>query len=165
MRNITKIWVSLVVVTLSLSVQAAESLQVSKDITVNAQAATVWKMIGNFNGLDVWHPVVIGSEITSGKNDELGSVRKLTLGNGATISEKLLAYSGDGKQYRYQILESPLPVQNYVSSLTVSDAGEGKTKITWQSTFQAKGVADEEAVQAITGVYDAGLNHVQAIFQ
>ncbi|GAB4293283.1 MAG: hypothetical protein Kow0083_06430 [Methylophaga sp.] len=148
----------------SLNVFAAGSLSVEKETTVNASPATVWKMIGNFNGLDVWHPVVVGSELTTGVNNEPGAVRLLTLGNGATISEKLLSYSDEDKSYSYAIMESPLPVSNYESSISVMDAGEGKSKIVWRSDFDTKDATDADAVDAITGVYDAGLSQVQKHF-
>jgi mxaD protein len=164
MRTSTKVVLSAAIAVFSLGLQAAESLKVSKEITVNAQPATVWKMVGNYNGLDVWHPVVTGSKIVVGQNDELGAIRELTLGNGAKITEKLLSHSDDTKQYSYEILESPLPVENYQSTITISDAGKGQSRIVWQSSFQAKGVQNQEAVNTISGVYDAGLNNVEAFF-
>lgn len=47
----------------------AGGLNVSKEVTVNASADVTWKMIGNFNHLDVWHPVVISSELSHAKSN------------------------------------------------------------------------------------------------
>lgn len=143
---------------------AAGALSVNKEIIVDAAPATVWKMVGNFNGLDVWHPVVVGSELVTGINDNVGAERLLTLGNGATIKEKLLDYSEKNQSYSYAILESPLPVKNYESTVQVSAAENGKTKVSWSSSFDASGASNDDAVNAITGVYDAGLNQVQHNF-
>lgn len=148
----------------SLAAVAGGDLTVNKSVMVDANPATVWKMVGNFNGLDVWHPVVVNSELLKGLNDQAGSERLLTLGNGATITEKLVAYSEQDKSYSYQILKSPLPVSNYESTITVASAGDGKSKVTWQSSFDAKDASNEEAIGAISGVYEAGLNQVQKDF-
>ena len=148
----------------SLTAFAGGALEVNKDIMVDANPATVWKMVGNFNGLDVWHPVVVSSDLELGMNDEVGAQRLLTLGNGATITEKLVSYSDNDKSYTYQILKSPLPVSNYQSTIMVEAAGEGKSKVTWRSTFDAKDASDKDAIAAITGVYEAGLNQVSKDF-
>ena len=40
---------------------AAGALSVTREATLDAAPATVWKLIGNFQGLDVWHPALAGS--------------------------------------------------------------------------------------------------------
>lgn len=143
----------------------AGALEVQKEITVNASPETTWKMIGDFNHLDVWHPVVVASELTSGSNETAGAIRVLTLGNGAAITEKLLSHNNGNNSYSYAITESPLPVTAYVSEISVSATDDGKSLVTWSSSFNAKGVEDQEAINTITGVYDAGLTSLQKHFQ
>lgn len=139
----------------------AGSLNVSKEVTVNASADTTWKMIGDFNHLDVWHPVVVGSELTHGKTND---TRLLTLGNGATITEKQVSRNDAERTYTYAIMESPLPVADYVSTISVVPAADGKSTVTWSSSFDAKDASDEDAVNAITGIYDAGMNSLDKHF-
>jgi len=139
----------------------AGNLNVSKEVTVNASPDTTWKMIGDFNHLDVWHPVVVSSELTHGKNND---TRLLTLGNGATITEQQVSRNDAERSYTYAIVASPLPVAYYVSTISVAAAADGKSTVTWRSTFDAKGASDEEAVNTITGIYDAGLNNLDKHF-
>lgn len=141
-------------------IACAAPLTVSKNVTLNASPETAWKMVGDFNHLDVWHPVVVTSELTKGDSQTLGSVRVLTLGNGATITEKLVANDVANKTYSYAITESPLPVDNYVGTITVSPANDGKSMVTWSSTFDAKDATDEESKESTAGIYDAGLNNL-----
>jgi len=156
----TKLLTSAILLAASMT-SFAGALEVQKEITVNASPATTWKMIGDFNHLDVWHPVVFASELTQGSSD---TVRVLTLGNGAAITEKLLAHNDNS--YSYAITESPLPVSGYVSEISVSATDDGKSVVRWTSSFDAKeGFADEEAVNTISGVYDAGLTSLQKHFQ
>ncbi|WP_439537646.1 SRPBCC family protein [Methyloversatilis sp.] len=135
---------------------AAGKLAVEREATVDGSPDTVWKLVGDFNGLDVWHPAVASSTM-KGAGIKAGATRTLTLGNGAKIEEKLTAYSGVKHTYTYTILSSPLPVKNYVSTLTLSPAGEGKTRVKWSSTFDANGASDEEAKKVISGIYEGGL--------
>ena len=143
---------------------AAGSLSVSREITVDRPPATVWKLLGEFNALDVWLPPVLNSAFT-GSPTQAGAVRVLDLGNDASVTEQLLAYSSADRRYTYAFLKSPLPVKNYVATLELSTAPEGKTLIKWHSTFDAAGVPDEQARQAILGIYDAGLAKAAAIFR
>lgn len=159
----TKMIASAVLLTASMA-SFAGALEVKKEITVNASPETTWKMIGDFNHLDVWHPVVVASKLTSGSNEIAGAVRVLTLGNGAWITEKLLSHNDNS--YSYAITESPLPVSGYVSEISVSATEDGKSIVRWTSSFDAKkGFADEEAINSISGVYDAGLTSLQRHFQ
>jgi len=167
MKLVTKTQLLASAVLLAVSMTSfAGALEVKKEITVNASPETTWKMIGDFNHLDVWHPVVVASELTSGSNETAGAVRVLTLGNGAAITEKLLSHNNSTNSYSYAITESPLPVSGYVSEISVSATEDGKSVVRWTSSFDAKkGFADEEAVNTISGVYDAGLTSLQKHFQ
>ncbi len=143
---------------------AAGALSVEREATVDAAPDTVWKLVGNFNALDVWHPAVAKSTM-KGAGTKAGATRELTLGNGAKINEKLTAYSAVKHSYSYAITASPLPVKNYLSTLTLSPAGEGKTLVKWSSTFDANGASDDEAKKVIEGVYDGGLARIGSTFK
>ncbi|MFM9917271.1 MAG: SRPBCC family protein [Rhizobacter sp.] len=143
---------------------AAGALSVSREVTVDNSTATVWKLVGNFNALDVWHPAVVKSEL-NGNGTKVGTRRLLTLGDGATILESLLNYSAPKTTYSYSIIKSPLPVANYKSTITLTPVDEGHTLMKWSSTFDANGVSDEQAATIIGGIYDAGMAKVVANFK
>ncbi|NQZ53072.1 MAG: SRPBCC family protein [Piscirickettsiaceae bacterium] len=163
LHTIIKTTVTVVLLTSAIT-SFAGNLTVTKEITVNASPETTWKMVGNFNHLDVWHPVVVASELTQGSSQSAGAVRLLTLGNGATITEKLVANNNALRSYTYAITESPLPISDYVSTITVSAAQDGKSTVTWSSSFDANGATNEEAINTIAGIYDAGLNSLDKHF-
>ena len=141
---------------------AAGGLSVTREATLDASPATAWKLIGNFQGLDVWHPALAGSQ---GNGTAAGSTRALSLVGGGTINEKLTAYSATKRSLTYVIVKSPLPVKNYVSTMTVSPTGDGKSLVKWTSTFDANGADDAKAKEVIGGIYDAGLGKATAIFK
>lgn len=143
---------------LSASSALAASLHVEESIVLAARPAAVWKKIGNFSGLPGWHPAVAKSEIIKGKNNRQGAVRAIETGDGAKLVEELLAYDGKQATMRYRIVESPLPVRGYVSTLSVQSSGEG-SRVVWQSSFDAvhsDTVDDAKAREIVAGIYKAG---------
>lgn len=139
------------------------SLSASKSVTVAAPADEVWATVGNFGGIDAWHPAIVKAEIVSGTNNEPGAVRKLTLGGkGGHIKEQLKEYDGAGLSYTYVILGGVLPVVNYRSTISVEAVDDSTSKMTWAGTFDAAEGAKPDAVQkSIAGIYAAGLANVQ----
>ena len=143
---------------------ATGSLSVTREATLDAAPAIAWKLIGNFQGLDVWHPALAGS-VGKGSGTAAGATRVLSLAGGGTIYEKLTAYSAAKRSLSYAITKSPLPVKNYVSTMTVTPAADGKSLVKWTSTFDANGADDAKAKEVIGGIYDAGLGKATAIFK
>lgn len=140
---------------------SAETVTVSKEASVAGAPADVWKKVGDFNGLNTWHPAIASSEIVKGSNNEVGAHRKLTLGDGAVIVEELAARDEAGMTIAYTIVDAPLPVTDYRSTITVTADGDDKSKVTWGSTFKpAAGTEPASAQELIGGIYQAGLDNL-----
>jgi mxaD protein len=140
--------------------EAAPRLQVEESIAVAARPAEVWKLVGDFRGVDDWHPAVATSNLVKGTNNTQGAVRSITTKDGATIVEELLAFNGKEYSMRYRIVESPLPVNNYVATLSVRAEGKG-SRLVWKSRFErnaAPGVDDTKVREIIAGIYRAGFD-------
>ena len=150
---------------------AAPMLKVTKSVTVNASADKVWGKVRDFGGLNTWHPAVASDKIVEGTDNKVGAVRVLTLKDGGTIKEKLLAHDDLRHSFKYGILEGVLPVSNYASTLTVASEGKNKAKVTWSGTFQRKNTGpapaanedDKTATDTISSVYQAGLDNLKKI--
>ena len=161
--NLIKVaFLSVILSAFSLIVNAQEKVSVMHEDIINKDAASLWEIVGAFNGLNVWHPAVAGSDLQGNGTTE-GDTRLLTLGDGATINETLMAYDADGMRYQYMITESPLPVADYVSSISVEAIDDTQSKVIWESTFMAAGATDEEAAAAIKGIYVSGLDALKAM--
>jgi hypothetical protein len=106
---------------------------------INAPIEKVWNRIRDFNGLANWHPAVAKSEIEGGNpSDQIGCVRKFSLQDGGVIRERLIEMSDLGHHYSYAILESPLPVANYRSTLRLRRISDGdRTYAEWSASFDA----------------------------
>jgi mxaD protein len=145
---------------------AAPWLHVSQTVDIQASAGKVWDAAKNFDQLNTWLPPVAKDEIVEGQNNTVGAVRLLTLKDGGTVKEKLLAYNSSARTFRYEIVESVLPVSHYTSIFVVKSRGKGKSTVTWSGRFKRKNLGpspgdnenDKAATDAITGVYQAGLS-------
>lgn len=154
----------LFVSSLNVFAEEAKTLSVREEVSISAPAAKVWSTVSNFNDLGAWHPAVKSTEIVSGENNKVGTVRLLTLQDGGTVKEKLLAYKAKGKTFKYSILESVFPVSDYVSSVTVKADGKDKSLVVWEGTFKHKqGSDDDTAVKTMTSVYRGGLDNLKKI--
>lgn len=164
MRVIQSLFVASALTVTSMAF-AAEPLFVVKSVELNQPVDIVWKKVADFGDLGAWHPAVAKTEIVAGKNNTAGAKRVLTLKDGGKINETLTAYNAKAKSYTYKITDGVLPVNDYVSTVSVHSNGEGKSVVVWQSQFNAKAPADEKtASDTIKGVYDGGLNQLKTLF-
>jgi NADPH:quinone reductase len=110
---------------------------VVRSTVINAPIDEVWAFLRDFNAHDQWHPAVSVSHIEDGKTpDQIGCVRNFRLVDGAQLREQLLALDDRNRTYTYCILESPIPLVGYVSTVTLKPVSDGnRTFWHWRSTF------------------------------
>src|SRR4051812_40997393 len=93
----------------------------------------VWTLVRDFNGMPDWHPGIEKSSLDSGgSGTEVGAVRRLTLGGGGVVVERLLTLDDLSYTFTYQILESPFAVRRYISTCRMAPVTDsGHTFIEW----------------------------------
>ncbi|QEE38522.1 MULTISPECIES: SRPBCC family protein [unclassified Methylobacterium] len=138
---------------LAASTVAGHALEVTRSADIAAPPAKVWQTIGEFCGIGDWHPAI--EKCVLSDKDGL-KVRTLSLKGGGTLKEEQVSRDDKVMSYTYTILDGPLPVADYKSTLAVAPEGTG-SKVTWSGTFNAKGAPDTVAVDAIQGIYESGL--------
>lgn len=119
-------------------------------------------MIGRFNTVGQWHPMVKRSE-TRGAGK--GAIRRLDLLGGGTMVERLEHTSNAERVYLYSVVASPLPVTHCVAEIRVKDRGDGTSTVEWSSNFVASGAPEREASRVLRDVYTAGLRNVKKIYE
>ena len=139
-----------------MSLSPALALEVSKSAEIPASPDTVWKTISEFCSIGQWHPVVEKCDPSKKGGKD---VRTLSLKGGGTIVEERTALNDKGMSYSYEILESPLPISDYHSTIKVTKSGSG-SKVSWMGKFKAKGAPDAKAEEAIAGIYEAGFKGI-----
>lgn len=147
----------------------AKTLKVTRSVDIQAPVDKVWDAVKDFDSLNKWHPGFSKDEIVKGENNKPGAVRKLTVKDGPSFTEELLAFDEATHSYRYRITESPLPLRNYVSHISVKPGAKGGSHVTWSGTFKRKSTAaqppeaenDDAATKLVTGVYEGGLANLK----
>ena len=134
-------------------------VKVIRSTILNAPIETVWNVLRDFNGHDSWHPAIATSQIERNREaDVVGCVRRFKLGDGSELREQLLALSDADASYSYCLLETPIPLFNYVSHvrlIPVTDADH--TFWQWEGQFSTPpGEADALSEMVGKDIYDAG---------
>ena len=140
----------------SASPVSAADYSITSSVTVAADSAIVWQTVGDICDIDDWHPGIV-SCVLEARDGVLH--RHLVLGDGAPILEEIVS-AEPGVSYTYKIIESPLPIADYVSPLSVT-AGN-PTTITWEGSFTSEVTEMQSAIQ---GLYDGGLGAISARFK
>ncbi|CRM41809.1 Polyketide cyclase / dehydrase and lipid transport [Pseudomonas sp. 22 E 5] len=129
-------------------------------IEIPVSADTVWQLVGGFNSLPDWLPLIAKSEPGEG-----GRLRHLTTADGGTIVERLQTFDNVARTYSYTIEASPFPVSAYLATLQVEALTDTSAKVTWSGVFTPTADITEEAAQELfTGVYQGGLEALRANF-
>ncbi|NOT72993.1 MAG: SRPBCC family protein [Hyphomicrobium sp.] len=140
---------------------AASGVVTSKGIEIKGKtAADVLAKFGAFCAIKDWHPAVAKCDESKEGND---TFRTLTLKDGGVIKEKLTSKGDEG--YSYKIVESPLPVKDYMATFSIKKDGDGDNavRINWLASYQAKGKTEAEAKAVIEGIFDAGLKSLSEL--
>jgi len=120
---------------------------------VEAKAEQVWQIVREFGGLMNWNEGIDSCEV---EGSGIGSVRTIKTG-GIQIQERLEHIDDAGRSFSYSIISGPVPVENYLASVTIHEAGDDRARITWQGSYDPKGAAEEDCAKLFTGVYQGGI--------
>ncbi|MCC0029896.1 MAG: SRPBCC family protein [Brucellaceae bacterium] len=134
---------------------------------IPAPTAKVWERVRDFNALPRWHPAIRESRIENGEpSDRVGCVRDFRLQNGDRIREKLLGLSDYDYFCTYSILESPMPLTDYIATLRLTPITDGdRTFAEWSAEFDcAPDVADDLVGNIGQGVFQAGFDSLKRHF-
>ena len=134
---------------------------------INASAARVWARVRDFNGLSNWHPAIAESRIENGEPaDRVGCIRNFSLRNGDRLREQLLGLSDFDMFCTYSILDSPMPLTNYVATLRLTPITDhDRTFIEWSADFDCAPDKETELVSNIGGgVFQGGFDALKRAF-
>jgi hypothetical protein len=134
---------------------------------IDASADSVWARIRDFNGLPQWHPAIADSRIENQQPaDRVGCVRHFHTRDGGTIRERLLALSDYDYSCTYEILESPMGVDNYVATLKLTPVTDGdRCFAEWSAEFDcAEGREQELSTHIGQGVFQGGFDALKRHF-
>ncbi len=130
----------------------AFAAEVSKQLDVSASPDQAWAAVGEFCGIGDWHPAIEKCELS---NQGADKIRTLSLKGGGTIVEKLVKWEPKKHSYTYAIVSSPLPVSDYISTISIKPEGQG-SRLVWKGKFTPVG-DEKKAKDTVAGIYTDGL--------
>lgn len=125
---------------------------------IDAPIEKIWEIMRDFNGLPVYHPIIKASRIEGHDSaEDIGCIRYLTLEEGF-VREKLLLLDDSAFTFQYSIIESSLPLENYVATVKLkANLANNKTICEWWADFNVVGANHEEIVNLVgLQVFKAG---------
>jgi hypothetical protein len=148
-------------VVLATGAHSAAAASLSRSVEVKGSPAAVWSKVGPFCAIAQWHPA-IGS---CAEDHGAPPTRTLVTKDGkATFVEVQTARSETGRSYSYAFRSAPIPVTHYVSTIRVVGRDGGTSTVTWSSTYTPDAGRAREASDALTGIYETGLDAIKAMF-
>jgi hypothetical protein len=133
---------------------------------IDAPVAKVWAKVRDFNALPRWVPAVRESRIENGEPaDKVGCVRDFHLQNGDHLRERLLGLSDYDMFCTYSILQSPMPLTDYIATLRLTPITDGdKTFAEWTAEFDCAPELAADLVSGIgTNVFQAGFDSLKRL--
>ncbi len=128
--------------------------QASAEFAMSAES--LWKTLRNFGDVS-WLP---GSPQPQFEGTGVGMIRSVVIPPLPIAREQLDGIDEEARTIRYHVIDGmPFPVKNYKASMQEVHLDEGRCRLVWSCSFEADGISEEEACQAIRELYDGVLTH------
>lgn len=131
---------------------------------IDAPVEAVWEIVRDFNGHDRWHPAVADSAMERGApTDRVSGVRRFHLVDGAELREQLLTLSDADMELSYCLIDTPVPLFNYVAHVRLLPVTDGDmTFFQWKSRFDTPAGREAELGQMVReDIYVAGIEAIR----
>lgn len=127
-----------------------------------AKPAAVWEKLADFGGLGEWMP---GVESCETEGDGIGAVRTVAMGP-VKVVERLEKFDPSARTLAYSIVEGPMPVQNYLATIRVTETGAESCHVDWTAAFDLpEGLTEEQIAPGLQGAYGGALEALKALVE
>ena len=117
---------------------------------IGASAVVVWDLLGHLDRAASW----AGVEKCEIEGSGEGCVRTLLLVGDERLRERFDVLDEAARRYEVRVLEAGgLPLRDLKYSLVVRETGPERCAIDWEVDFEPDGVAEQRALQMVTGFY------------
>ena len=135
-----------------------------KSTILDAPTDVVWAVLRDFNGFDRWHPAIATSAIERAQSAaKIGCIRRLKLSDGSEVREQLLALSDLEQTFSYCLLDTPIPMFNYVAHVRLLPVTDGnRTFWHWESRFTTRPEDTRRLTEMVSEqIYQAGFEAIR----
>lgn len=132
---------------------------------IDAPLERVWKTIRPFDSLSQWHPFVAVCDMENQQpNNTVGGIRTIGLKEGGVVRETLLGLSDTEHRIVYDIIESPMPVENYIASIQLYLVTEtNQTFVFWDVVFDTPDDQQEAMIATLQDIFRSGLSQLNEL--
>jgi hypothetical protein len=128
-----------------------------------AAADEIWALVDFHEPSEAIMPPIASSTLSG---EGLGATKTNVLaGDGGEINLLLVYHEPSERAFNYTITEGPLPVENYVGVVRVSEAGDGRAELSWRGVYDPAGVSEEEADAILGGFYASIADRIGETFE
>ncbi len=132
----------------------ANDFELGVDVAVPAD--TAWALAGDPARVGEWFTAAAEVEVT-------GDERRVTLGNGAKLVERLVDRDEAGREYSY-VVESGIPgLTSHRATIRVIPEGTG-SRVTWRQVATSE-VEGYDIESRLSGVMTAGLENLKVVLE
>jgi len=144
------------------------TIKVKRSTIIDHPTDAVWSVLRDFNGHDRWHPAIATSQIErSRESDCVGCIRAFKLQDGSELREQLLALSDIEQTYSYCLLDTPIPLFNYVSHVRLFPVTDTEgTFWEWEGRFNTIDNREDELHEMVgKEIYEAGFTAIRSYLE
>jgi hypothetical protein len=143
-------------------------IRVMASSVVNAPIQGIWALLGDFSTINQWLPGIASCVLDEGGTVKgIGSTRRLTFADGGKMREELLGLSEQDTSITFAIIESELPIANYVSTIRLQPVTDGdRSYISWTGEFEVTGDQHEQmALRMKHDIYQPAFDALKKRFE
>ncbi len=133
-----------------------EKVESSKTIDVPARKA--WNLIKDFRNFPSLLPAVDRTEV---KGRGSNASWTIYLKDGVVIKEVTIAFNNRDMNMSYRMIETPMPLENYVGTFKVESLGKDKCKVHFITTFEVLPDNRKQLMDTFQSVQTTFLNSIE----
>ncbi len=152
-------YIAVIATVFAFSTSAKADAEITAIYKVSADK--LWDLVEFHKPSENIMPPIESSKLTG---NGVGAIKLNNLKGGGELVLQLVYFSPQSKAYNYVIRTSPLPLKNYVGQVRVEDLGNNRSKLTWSSVFEPKGVEKAKADEIVDGFYKSIISRIGETF-
>ena len=137
----------------------SDVLELSEYVDIEAPAAQVWQLVGDFADPRAWTP---GLDAVSCTGTAPGARRVLRFGS-SEIHEELVEHDADSRVLTYRWITGGLPLAEYASTVRVEALTPRLSRVVWSARCEPRGVTVLQLERMLRGAYRRGLLYAAAL--
>jgi len=121
--------------------------------------------VGDFSKVAVWQPAINESNIETGSENSVGSVRICSLDGGGQLKEKLIEHDNKNMMFHFDFLQTPMPMSNAAATIQLHSVTESaETYFEWRMSFEPDEGVENGLVEMIAAMILAGFDSLHTRF-